>query len=130
MKKLFTAAKAAQKNAYSPYSGYKIGASVLTSSGKIFAGCNVENSSYGGTVCAERVAIFNAVQALGKIKIKEMVVISDSKTPWPPCGFCRQVISEFATRDTLIHLANLKGIKKTFRFEELLPESFGAEFMK
>lgn len=129
-KKLLAAAKTAQKNAYAPYSKFKIGAAILTDSRKIFAGCNVENSSYGGTICAERAAIFNAIQAHGKMKIKEVVVVSSSKDPWPPCGFCRQVIAEFALPDTKIHIANSQEIKKTFRFDEIFPESFGADFLK
>jgi cytidine deaminase len=130
MKKLLASAKAAQKNAYAPYSGFKIGAAILTNSGHVFAGCNVENSSYGGTICAERVAIFNAVQAEGKIKIKEVMVVNDSNKAWPPCGLCRQVIAEFATPKTKIYLANKSGVQKTFYFSELFPEGFSAEFLK
>jgi cytidine deaminase len=125
MKKLFLAAKKAQKNSHSPYSKKKIGAALITADGKIFSGCNVENASYGGTVCAERVAIFKMVSELGgKNQVQEICVISPSAEAWPPCGFCRQILSEFASPETLVHLANAKGIQKTLHFDELLPEAF------
>ncbi len=115
----------ARKNSYSPYSHYKVGAALLTESGNIYAGCNVENASYGGTICAERSAIFSAVAAEGQIKIKELLVITAEKKPWPPCGFCRQVIAEFATSKTKIHLADENKIKTSYNLAELLPEAFG-----
>ena len=94
---------------YSPYSEKKIGAALLLSNGKTYSGCNVENASYGGTVCAERVAIWKAVSENKDIKITEVVVASDSEKPWPPCGFCRQVMAEFAGPDTLVTLINLQN---------------------
>lgn len=123
-KKLFTAACEAQKRAHAPYSGALIGAAVLMSDGRIFAGCNVENASYGGTVCAERVAIFKAVSEGATKSIKEVLVVSDAEKPWPPCGFCRQVIAEFANEQTLIHTTNLQGKTKSFTFPEIFPEAF------
>ncbi len=123
-KKLFTAACEAQKRAHAPYSGALIGAAVLMSDGRIFAGCNVENASYGGTVCAERVAIFKAVSEGATKSIKEVLVVSDAEKPWPPCGFCRQVIAEFANEQTLVHTTNLQGKTKTFAFPEIFPEAF------
>ena len=86
---LYEAACKVQKNAHAPYSNAHIGAAVLMSDGKIFTGCNVENASYGGTVCAERVAIFKAISEGSNKKIKEVLVVSDAEKPWPPCGFCR-----------------------------------------
>lgn len=123
-KKLFQAACEAQKRAHAPYSGAFIGAAVLMSDGKIFSGCNVENASYGGTVCAERVAIFKAVSEGSPKKIKEILVVSDAEKPWPPCGFCRQVIAEFADENTVIHTANLQNKMKSFSFPEIFPEAF------
>lgn len=122
--KLFTAACSAQKHAHAPYSGAFIGAAVLMNDGSIHSGCNVENASYGGTVCAERVAIFKAVSEGAEKQIKEILVVSDAEKPWPPCGFCRQVIAEFATDKTLIHTANLQGKIISFQFPEIFPEAF------
>lgn len=115
----------ARNNAHSPYSGYKVGSSVKLATGEVFSGCNVENASYGGTVCAERVAIWKAVSEKAQIQIEEIVVVTDEATPWPPCGMCRQVISEFSYAGTMVHLANLKGIQKSVRFSELFPDGFG-----
>lgn len=122
--KLFEAACIAQKRAHAPYSGAFIGAAVLMNDGSIHHGCNVENASYGGTVCAERVAIFKAVSEGAEMKIKEVLVVSDAEKPWPPCGFCRQVIAEFADEQTLVHTANLQKKMKTFKFTEIFPEAF------
>lgn len=121
---LLKAAIEGQKNSYAPYSGKHIGAAVLMDNGKIYGGCNVENASYGGTVCAERTAIFKAISE-GAKKIKEVAVVSSETNPWPPCGFCRQVIAEFAAPDTLIHLTNPQGQSRTLKFIELFPEAFG-----
>ncbi|MBX3040125.1 MAG: cytidine deaminase [Bdellovibrionaceae bacterium] len=130
LKKLFEAAKKARTRAHAPYSEHSIGAAIYTKDGKLSAGCNIENASFGGTVCAERVAVWKAVSEGYKTPIQEVCVVSDAKTAWPPCGFCRQVLAEFATPDTLIHLANLKGIQKTYRFGDLLPHAFDPDHMK
>lgn len=129
-KKLFDAALAAQKFSHSPYSKARIGAAVLLGNGQIFSGCNVENASYGGTVCAERVAVWKAVSENGKVEISEVLVISDANEPWPPCGFCRQVIAEFAGPHAKIHTANPQGKIKSFSFAEIFPESFNPSFLK
>jgi len=113
-----------QKHAHAPYSKKYIGAAVLMDNGKIYNGCNVENASYGGTVCAERVAIFKAVSE-GAKHIKEVMVVSSEQNPWPPCGFCRQVIAEFASDETKVHLANPQGQSRSLLFTELFPEAFG-----
>ncbi|KHD88208.1 MAG: cytidine deaminase [Bdellovibrio sp. ArHS] len=123
-KKLFDAACIAQKKAHAPYSNALIGAAVLMSDGSIHSGCNVENASYGGTVCAERVAIWKAISSGSTKQIKEVLVVSDAEKPWPPCGFCRQVIAEFANEQTVIHTANLQGKMKSFSFPEIFPEAF------
>ncbi|MBS1969682.1 MAG: cytidine deaminase [Bdellovibrionales bacterium] len=118
-----------QKNSYAPYSGKHIGAAVLMDNGKIYSGCNVENASYGGTICAERTAIVKAVSD-GAKKIKEVMVVSSEQNPWPPCGFCRQVIAEFASPDTMIHLANPQGQSRSLKFVDLFPEAFGPAHLK
>ena len=94
MKKLIEAARQAREKAYAPYSRFKVGAAVLTSDGKIYTGCNIENASYGMSNCAERTAIFKAVSE-GETKLEALAVIGDTNTPISPCGACRQVIAEF-----------------------------------
>ena len=123
-------AKAALTFSYSPYSHKKIGASILLSNGQLYSGCNIENASYGGTVCAERVAIWKAFsENSADVKITEVCVASDELTPWPPCGFCLQVLSEFANPDTKITLINLGEIQKVYRFKDLFPEAFKADYL-
>lgn len=118
-------ALAALKNAHSPYSQKKIGASVLFTNGKIFSGCNIENASYGGTVCAERVAIWKGISECGSSeKITEVVVASLEEAPWPPCGFCRQVMAEFCTEETSVRIINEKGNELSYKFKDLFPEAF------
>lgn len=114
----------AQKNSYAPYSHKHIGAAVLMDDGKIYNGCNVENASYGGTVCAERTAILKAISE-GASKIIEVLVVSSEQNPWPPCGFCRQVMAEFAGPEVKIHLTNPQGQGRTLTFGELFPDAFG-----
>lgn len=110
---------------YSPYSKRQVGAALRLSNGKVFSGCNVENSSFSGTVCAERVAVWKAVSEIGpKTSIVEVVVATDASPPWSPCGICRQVINEFAKKDCIIHLVNKNGEIKTYTHQELLPHGF------
>jgi cytidine deaminase len=127
---LIHAAKVARDHSYSPYSGCKVGAAFRTTDGKIHTGCNVENSSYGATCCAERVAIQAGVAAQGRLEIAEMAIVTDASPPWPPCGVCRQVIAEFAAPSLLIHASNLHGEVKTTPFTELLPQAFGPGHLK
>ncbi|MCX7978759.1 MAG: cytidine deaminase [Bdellovibrionaceae bacterium] len=122
--KMFRLALEAQKRAHAPYSHRYIGAAVLTEEGEIFSGCNVENASFGGTVCAERVAILKAVSETERPQIREILVVSNEREPWPPCGLCRQVIAEFAGPKTLVHIANPHGVFETFRFSDLFPAGF------
>jgi len=129
IKELFEAAKKAQKKSYSPYSQCQVGAAIRTTQGKIFSGCNVENASYGATVCAERVAIQKAVSEMGSIQLKELMVVTHASPPWPPCGMCRQVIAEFGTEITL-YLANLKGEIQTASFKQLFPQAFDPSHLK
>ena len=120
-KELLEAALAARERAYAPYSKFLVGAAVRAESGKIYTGCNVENASYGLTVCAERNALFNAVGA-GERKFNALCVVGDTEEPISPCGACRQVMAEFKV--PCIILANLKGDVKEYTLEELLPLSF------
>ena len=125
-KKLQKLAFAVRKNSYSPYSDCKVGAALLTASGDIFSGCNVENSSFGGTTCAEQVAIYSAIAAVGATTITEIVIATDASPPWPPCGICRQILTEFTPDPTAvaIHCINPKGEWRSFRLSDLLPEAF------
>lgn len=124
-KQLDEAALSALKNAHSPYSHKKIGASILLTNGRIFSGCNIENASYGGTVCAERVAIWKGIsECSSQEKIIEVVVASLEEKPWPPCGFCRQVMAEFSTEETLVRLINPTGAEVVYKFKDLFPEAF------
>ncbi|HNW91551.1 MAG TPA: cytidine deaminase [bacterium] len=124
-KKLIAAAAKARKNAYAPYSKFKVGAAVLSKKGKVFGGCNVENASYGLTCCAERTAIFKAVSE-GHNQLTAIAIVFDDKALGSPCGACRQVIREFGIGMQVV-LANLKGGYKIMTIDELLPLSFGPE---
>ncbi len=111
----------ASKNAYSPYSKAMVGSALITSDGSIYSGCNVENASYGGTICAERVAILKAISDK-KMKLKKIYVYT--KEGWPPCGMCRQVMSEFADKDLEIIIGNEAGNETKIKFSDLMPLSF------
>ena len=117
----------AREYSYSPYSHVKVGAALLTKEEKIFTGCNVENASYGLTICAERTAIFKAVSE-GYREFKAIAIVLDDEQLGYPCGACRQVIREFS-QDITIIMANTKGEYKISTIEELLPYSFGPEFL-
>src|SRR5918995_2084179 len=123
---LFEAAKAVQAKAYAPYSGFKVGAAIMTPGGKVFTGCNVENAAYPVGTCAEAGAIA-AMVAAGESRIAEMVVMGEGPHLVTPCGGCRQRIREFASPDALIHIADPDGVRRSFRLEELLPVSFGPD---
>jgi cytidine deaminase len=115
----------ARENAYAPYSMFKVGAAVVSAvTGRIYSGCNVENSSYGATICAERNAILNAIANEGRIGIDMLVVVSDDAPPAPPCALCLQVLAEFSRPETEIHLVNLAGDDYQYRFDQLLPYPF------
>jgi cytidine deaminase len=121
---LFAAAKAAQANAYAPYSRFRVGAALRAPDGAIYSGGNVENASYPEGVCAETSAIA-AMVAAGARRIAEICVIGDGEGLCTPCGGCRQRIREFADDRTIIHVAGPEGVRATFRLAALLPESFG-----
>lgn len=121
--RLLATAREARKHAYAPYSSdFRVGAAVLTEDGQMFSGCNIENASFGATVCAERVAIFKAV-CDGCRKIIAVAVVADSADPIAPCGMCLQVLSEFG-RDAEVIMANTAGKTRLSRVNELLPYNF------
>jgi cytidine deaminase len=122
---LITIAINAREKSYSPYSNRKVGAVIKLSNGKTYTGCNVENSSFGGTVCAERVAVWKAVSEEGpSIQIDEVVVATDATQPWSPCGLCRQIVNEFANPNCQVTLVNLTGTEVKHQFKALLPFGF------
>ena len=116
------------EHAYSPYSHFNVGAAVLSSgSGRIYSGCNVENASYGATICAERNAITTAITNEGAIGIDLMVITSRCNPPAKPCAVCLQVMSEFIRPETPIVLANTMGVVENYKFSDLLPQPFDYE---
>lgn len=117
----------AKKNSYSPYSQFKVGACVLTESGKMFTGCNIENAAYGPSICAERVALTKAISEVGvKDKIVAIAIITDSNTFSFPCGVCRQVMDEF-NKDMDIIICKSVNEFKIYKLSEILPHSFSAD---
>lgn len=122
---LLSAAIEAREHARPDFSGFKVGAAVEASDGRIFAGCNVESASYGLTICAERTALFSAIAA-GARTFKRVVVVTGADKLTPPCGACRQVLWEFCG-DAEITLANLAGARRVFHLSQLLPEPFDAK---
>ncbi|RNB86890.1 cytidine deaminase [Brevibacillus fluminis] len=116
----------ARKQAYTPYSNFQVGAALITKNQRLFLGCNVENASYGLSNCAERTAIFKAVSE-GESEIEAIAVVGDTDGPISPCGACRQVLAEFATENTRVFLANLKGDVVEASIEELLPGYFSSK---
>ncbi|HSD82624.1 MAG TPA: cytidine deaminase [Anaerolineae bacterium] len=117
---LIDLAKNVRKKAYAPYSHYKVGAALLGKSGTVYTGCNVENASYGHTICAERAAVLKAVSE-GETEFEAIAVIT--KNGGSPCGACRQVMSEFAPHLT-VYIADKNGEYRTTTLEQLLPDSF------
>lgn len=125
-RKLARIAIDARENAYVPYSKFKVGAAVVTEDDSIYTGCNIENASYGATNCAERTAIFKAVSE-GHKKIKAIAIVGDMSTHTYPCGICRQVIVEFATKDIDIILVKNEDDYIIKSMEEILPGAFTKE---
>ncbi|HEX7286081.1 MAG TPA: cytidine deaminase [Candidatus Angelobacter sp.] len=121
---LIAAARKALLRAYAPYSHFHVGAAVLTAQGEVFTGCNVENASYGLTICAERSAIFTAVQstAAPMLAIRAVAVLNGAGVPCSPCGACRQVIAEFGP-DAVVIFQGQKGLEDS-SITDLLPQSF------
>ncbi len=122
-KELIRRAREARSNAYSPYSGVKIGAAVLARDGSLYAGCNIENSSYGLSNCAERTAIFKAISE-GRRELVSMSIVGDSEEFTRPCGACRQVMVQFNPRLRIIRVGLVDGYRSETTAEKLLPEAF------
>ncbi|WP_170458437.1 cytidine deaminase [Ruegeria arenilitoris] len=122
------AALKVRKNAYAPYSNFKVGAAVRTPSGEVFAGCNVENVAYPEGTCAEAGAIA-AMVAAGENKLAEVYVVASSPQPVPPCGGCRQKLAEFGDKDVVVTMATVDGIETRTTIGDLLPGAFDASFM-
>ena len=124
---LVKAALQVRENAHARFSNFKVGAAVLDDTGRIHTGCNVENATYGLTVCAERVAIFKAISE-GARKFSRVAVVADTDTLTPPCGACRQILWEFCG-DVELVLANLHGKSETLHLGSLFPRAFDASFL-
>lgn len=114
--------------AYVPYSNFPVGAALLTTSGKVYAGCNIENASYGLSNCAERTAIFKAVSE-GELEFEKLLVTGDTAEPISPCGACRQVLAEFCEPDMSVILTNKAGNTFETTIAELLPGAFNQKYM-
>jgi cytidine deaminase len=125
--RLIEAALAVRENAHAPFSQFKVGAAVEDENGRIFTGCNVENATYGLTICAERLAVFKAISE-GAAKLKRVAVIADTGVLTPPCGACRQILWEFCDDAQLI-LANLKGKQESLTVKDIFPRPFDASFL-
>jgi cytidine deaminase len=119
---LVLAARQAREHAVADFSHFKVGAALHATNGRVITGCNVENASYGLTICAERVAIFKALSE-GHRSFKHIVIVADTEDPTPPCGACRQIIWEFCG-DIKVTLANLQKVTKTLQMKDLLPLPF------
>jgi len=124
---LIEAALQVRERAHAPFSKFKVGAALLGEDGQIYTGCNVENATYGLTVCAERVAVFKAVSE-GVRKFRRIVVVADTNVLTPPCGACRQILWEFCG-DIEVILTNLQGKTESLRLKELFPRPFDASFL-
>lgn len=125
--KLISAAGEARRRAHAPFSNFKVGAALETTAGEIVTGCNIENASYGLTMCAERVAIFKAVSE-EKREFTALAVVVDTDELTPPCGACRQIIWEFCG-DIPVTMANLAGRTETMQMSDLLPKAFDGRFL-
>jgi cytidine deaminase len=123
---LFDAACRAHAHAYAPYSHFRVGAAIRSTSGAVYAGCNVENAAYPQGWCAEASAIAAMVTA-GERQIAEVLVVTDGDDLGTCCGGCRQKLREFAPLDARVHVAGIEGVRRTFTIGELLPASFGPE---
>jgi cytidine deaminase len=124
---LIAAARTAREHAHAPFSNFRVGAAVRAKSGRIFTGCNVENATFGLTLCAERVAIFKAISE-GERGFDAVAVVADTDMLTPPCGSCRQILWEFCG-DAQVVLANLKGKVERYRMSALLPKPFDQSFL-
>ena len=124
---LFAAALAARENAFAPFSHFRVGAALQDADGRIHTGCNIENATYGLTLCAERVAVFKAVSE-GVRKFRRIAVAADTESLTPPCGACRQILWEFCG-DIEIVLVNPRGKTETCRLKDLFPKPFDVSYL-
>ncbi len=124
---LSAAALAARGYAHAPFSGFRVGAAIEDSSGRVHTGCNIENATYGLTICAERVAVFKAISE-GAREFRRIAIAADTETLAPPCGACRQILWEFCG-DIEVVLTNLHGKTESLRLKDLLPRAFDASFL-
>lgn len=124
---LVEAARNAREGAYAPYSNFKVGAAVLTDRGDVFSGANVENATYGATICAERVAIGSAISS-GARGVTAVVIVTQTEAPTPPCGICRQVFVEFSPK-CRVRAYTLAGKHAEWPLEALLPDAFAGDFL-
>ena len=127
MDPLIEAARRVRENAHAPFSNFLVGAAIEDDAGRIHTGCNVENATYGLTVCAERVAVFKAMSE-GARKFRRVAVVADTDALTPPCGACRQILWEFCG-DVELVLSNLQGRSETLRLKDLFPRPFDASFL-
>ena len=127
MDSLIEAARQARRHAHAPFSKFLVGAAIEDAAGRIHTGCNVENATYGLTMCAERVAVFKAVSD-GARQFRRIAVVADTGTLTPPCGACRQILWEFCGDAELV-LANLEGKTETLRLKDLFPRPFDVRFL-
>src|SRR5713101_2272221 len=125
--RLLEAARAARQHAHAAFSNFRVGAALETADGQIVTGCNVENATYGLTICAERVAVFKAISE-GHRSFTRVAVVADTAEPTPPCGACRQILWEFGG-DLEVILANLEGEKARYQLKDLLPHPFDARLL-
>jgi cytidine deaminase len=126
-RRLLEAALAARQHAYAAFSKFQVGAALETAEGQILTGCNVENATYGLTICAERVAVFKAISE-GYRSFTRVAVVADTAEPTPPCGACRQILWEFGG-DLEVILGNLSGEKARYQLKDLLPHPFDARLL-
>ena len=124
---LIQAARGAREHARASFSKFRVGAAVEDESGRVFTGCNIENATYGLTICAERVAVFKAISE-GAASFKRIAVVADTTSLTPPCGACRQILWEFCG-DATLTLANLNGAVETMSLKEIFPRPFDASFL-
>ncbi len=125
LEEAFKKAMLARNRAHAPYSNFKVGAVIkLAGIDKLYSGCNVENASFGATVCAERVAIFSAIASKGKVPFEYMLLVTDMNPCAVPCGICLQVIAEFTYPEFPIYLSNLTGVQEKVMLGDLLPRGF------
>ena len=124
---LISAARQSRERAHAPFSKFKVGAAIEDSEGRVFTGCNVENATYGLTICAERVAVFKAISE-GAGKLKRIAIVAETDVLTPPCGACRQILWEFCDDAELI-LANLSGKQESILLKDIFPRPFDASFL-